>query len=337
MKNSFQFHRALAGFFVPLVLTLTSTHSCQGQEDISRMQTFGSIGKDERNLTHGKEVELLRHGGAGCLTHMWFGGDFTNCARTRIRVFVDGEKNPSIDMELFMGAGIGFADPSAPWGTGKTGRTGEGDTVYNTYPIPFEKEVRVTALLPDDAPDRPAFWWIIRGTENLRAHLGNLALPKRARLRLYRLENHSAQPLEEMNLCDVKTAGAIYQVTVAAKGTRPNRSWKDLSFMEGCVRAYMNGETKPVFLSSGFEDYFLGTYYFNRGKYANELAGVTHLDPQACSVSAYRFHDSDPVVFKSGLRLTLRCGDHVGGDDARPIEGDPPPTIYTTYVWLYQW
>ena len=337
MKNFFQFLRALAICFVPLVLNLTSTPSCQAQEDISRMQTFGSIGKDERNLTHGKEVELLRHGGAGCLTHMWFGGDFTNCARARIRVYVDGEKNPSIDMELFMGSGIGFADPSAPWGTGKMGRTGDGDNVYNTYPIPFGNNVRVTALLPDDAPDHPAFWWIIRGTENLRAHLGNLALPTQARLRLYRLENHSAKPLEEMNLCDVKTAGAIYQVTVAAKGTRPNRSWKDLSFMEGCMRAYMNGEAKPVFLSSGFEDYFLGTYYFNRGKYANDLAGVTHLDPQACAVSAYRFHDTDPVVFKSGLRLTLRCGDHAGGDDARPIEGDPPPTSYTTYVWLYQW
>jgi len=62
---------------------------------------------------------------------------FTNCASTRIRIYVDGEKKPSIDMELFMGAGIGFADPSAPWGTGKMGRTGDGDNVYNTYPIPF--------------------------------------------------------------------------------------------------------------------------------------------------------------------------------------------------------
>jgi hypothetical protein len=309
----------------------------RGQDEITRMQTFGDMGKDEHILTHGREVELLSHAGAGCLTHMWFGGDFTNSAKTRIRIYVDGEKKPAIDMELFLGVGIGFDAPAAPWGTGKMGRTGTGDNVYNTYPIPFGNGVRVTALLSDDAPDHPAFWWIIRGTENLRAHLGTLTLPKSARLRLYRVEDHPAKPLEEINLCEVKTGGAIYQVAVAAKGTRPNQSWKDLSFMEGCMRAYMNGESKPVFLSSGFEDYFLGTYYFSRGKYVNELAGVTHLDPPNCAVSAYRFHDTDPVIFKSGLRLTLRCGDYAGGDDSRPVEGDPPPTVYSTYVWLYQW
>jgi len=309
----------------------------RGQDEITRMQTFGNVGKNEHILTHGKEVELLSHAGSGCLTHMWFGGDFHNSAKTRIRVYVDGEKKPAIDMELFLGMGIGFDDPAAPWGTGKMGRTGTGDNVYNTYPIPFGKGVRVTALLSDDAPDHPAFWWIIRGTENLRAHLGTLALPESARLRLYRVEDYPAKPLEEINLCEVKTGGAIYQVAVAAKGTRPKQSWKDLSFMEGCMRAYMNGESKPVFLSSGFEDYFLGTYYFSRGKYVNELAGVTHLDPPNCAVSAYRFHDTDPVIFKSGLRLTLRCGDHAGGDDSRSVEGDPPPTVYSTYVWLYQW
>jgi hypothetical protein len=151
------------------------------------------------------------------------------------------------------------------------------------------------------------------------------------------MEEHLAKPLEEMTLADVKSAGALYLVTVAAKGARPYRDWKELSFMEGTVRAYMNGETKPVFLSSGFEDYFLGTYYFNRGKYANDLAGVTHLDPANAEVSAYRFHDADPVIFRHGLRLTLRCGDHAGGDDGRPIEGDPPPTVYTAYVWVYEW
>jgi hypothetical protein len=298
-----------------------------GPEKIESMQTFGSIGKDETTLTHGKEVELLRHSGAGCLTHMWFGGDFANSAKTRIRIYVDGEKSPSIDMELFLGAGIGFGDAAAPWGTGKMGRTGDGDNVYNTFPIPFGNGVRVTAQLADGAPEHPALWWIIRGTENLQARLGSLMLPRRARLHLYRVEGHLAKPLEEMTLADVKSAGALYLVTVAAKGTRPNRDWKDLSFMEGTVRAYMNGETKPVFLSSGFEDYFLGTYYFNRGKYANDLAGVTHFDPANAEVSAYRFHDTDPVIFQRGLRLTLR----------RPVEGDPPPTIYTTYVWVYEW
>jgi hypothetical protein len=86
-------------------------------------------------------------------------------------------------------------------------------------------------------------------------------------------------------------------------------------------------------LSSGLEDYFLGTYYFNRGRYANALAGLTHLDTKKNTFSAYRFHDDDPVFFQKGLRLTCRCGEELNGKKLH----DPPDTQFTTYTWIYQW
>ena len=48
--------------------------------------------------------------------------------------------------------------------------------------------------------------------------------------------------------------------------------------MEACMRAYIGGAKEPLMLSSGLEDYFIGTYYFNKGRYATPAAGVTHLD-----------------------------------------------------------
>ena len=65
-----------------------------------------------------------------------------------------------------------------------------------------------------------------------------------------------------------------------------------------------------------------------RSSLATEV-DITKLD----TFSAYRFHDADPVVFKSGLRLTCRCGDQVNGITI----GNPPETRYTTYVWVYRW
>lgn len=177
------------------------------------------------------------------------------------------------------------------------------------------------------------FWWIVRGTENLPVWLGGVRLPDNARLRLYRLENHRAKPLDEFALCDVKGAGALYQVTMAARALRRSGSWKDLSYMEACVRAYETGATQPLFLSSGLEDYFLGTYYFDKGRFHTPIAGLTHLDKQDNSFSAYRFHEDDPVFFQNGLRLTCRCGETLDGETLH----DPPETEYTTYVWLYQW
>src|SRR5579863_6688165 len=73
-------------------------------------KTFGTAGKELHVLGGGKEAELFRRDGAGCLTHMWFGGDFPGYERTCIRVYVDGEAVASIDMELGLGHGIGFGD-----------------------------------------------------------------------------------------------------------------------------------------------------------------------------------------------------------------------------------
>jgi hypothetical protein len=122
-------------------------------------------------LPGGTETELFHYSGHGYLNHMWFGGDFKNYGLTRIRVYVDNEKQASIDMELMMGHGIGFQDKAAPWGVERIDKTGQPSGIYNTYRIPFGRSVRVTA------ERRPAFWWIIRGVENLPVELGGVRLP----------------------------------------------------------------------------------------------------------------------------------------------------------------
>jgi hypothetical protein len=309
-----------------------------GEDHLSSLRTFSSIGKGSSALDGYREAELLRHEGNGCLTHMWFGGDWPGYEKTRVRVYVDGERAPSIDMELGLGHGEGFAEPAAaPWGAERIGRTGHPSGIYNTYRIPFGKSIRVTAQRAKAAPSASPFWWIVRGTENLPVTVGGVRLPETARLKLHRLDNYTARPLEEFSLCDVKGSGALYQVTIAAKGHRDMGGWKSLSFLEACMRAYLDGSSKPILLSSGLEDYFLGTYYFNRGRYANNVAGLTHLNIPNRTFSAYRFHDADPIVFHSGLRLTCRCGETEDlSKEGKPI-GDPPETEYTTYVWVYEW
>jgi hypothetical protein len=182
------------------------------------------------------------------------------------------------------------------------------------------------------------FWWIIRGTENLPVEIGGVRLPENARLKLHKIENLRARPLQEFAMCDVPGNGALYQVTIAGKGARKQRAdererWQDLSFMEACVRAYVGGAKEPLFLSSGTEDYFLGTYYFKTGRYYTPVAGLTHFDGTANEFSAYRFHEDDPFFFKNGLRLTCRCGEELNGHQFH----DTPEADYTTYVWLYQW
>jgi hypothetical protein len=248
-------------------------------------------------------------------------------------MYVDGEKMPSIEMELFLGHGIGFGDNTAPWGTERMGNIGGNSGIYNTYKVPFGTRIRITAELAPEADENPMFWWIIRGTENLPVSFSGIQLPDKARLKLHKLEGYTAQPLEEFSLCEVGGAGMLYQVTMQAKGLRKSGHWNDLSYMEACVRAYTGPERQLLYLSSGLEDYFLGTYYFNRGRYNNMLAGLTHINKEENEFSAYRLHEDDPVFFQDGFKLTNRCGEKMGDK----VFHDPPETVYTTYTWIYQW
>jgi hypothetical protein len=294
------------------------------------------MGKELQILKKESETVLFEHQGKGCLTHMWFGGDLNGHEDMMIRVYVDGEDKASIEMELFLGHGIGFRDSFAPWGTEIMGNMGGTSGLYNTYKIPFREKVRITAQLSPDADvsERvPTFWWIIRGTENLPVVFNGIRLPDHARLKLHKLEDYTAEPLEEFTMADLKGAGMLFLVSMQAKGLRDTDHWRDLSFMESCIRAYENGSETPMFVSSGLEDYFLGTYYFNTGRYTNKLAGLTHLDKEEREFSAYRLHVDDPIFFQKGLKLTNRCGEKIGDK----VFHDPPRTTYTVYTWVYEW
>lgn len=292
-------------------------------------RTFSSIGKEERPFLGGKEAELLNHEGRGCLTHMWFDGNFEDYGLIRLRVYVDGEKQPSIEIHLGMGHGIGFQDPAAPWGTKHFGKTGAPSGIFNFYRIPFGASIRVTAQLPDHVKDDQVFWWIVRGVDNLPLQIGETALPPSARLKLYKRENYLAKRLEEFDLCSTDKQGMLFQVAMAARSA-------NYHYLEAIMRAYVNGASQPMLLSSGLEDYFLGTYYFNRGLYHTPSAGLTHKDESDFSFAGYRFHDDDPIYFDKGFRLTCRCGEQIGDKIFGP-KGNPQPTTYTTYAWTYEW
>jgi len=115
-----------------------------------------------------------------------------------------------------------------------------------------------------------------------------------------------------------------------------SRSTGSLSFLEGCVRMEgLDGSLRST-ISSGTEDYFLGTYYFNRGKYANPVAGLTDLDKNAQQFSAYRIFDSDPLYFEDGLNLTWRNGDPYMGCDLNK-NSPSHPVLASSYALVYEW
>ena len=101
-------------------------HLSTKHDNLEAVRTFGSAGKAV-SLVKG-ENELYNHTCSQnecILRHMWFGGNWPHYDIQRLRVYVDGESAPSIDGQLFLLHGVGFADQAAPWSSGSLfGKTG---------------------------------------------------------------------------------------------------------------------------------------------------------------------------------------------------------------------
>ena len=109
------------------------------------------------------------------------------------------------------------------------------------------------------------------------------------------------------------------------------------------------------------EDYFDSAYGFNAGPFHLPNSGCTHRKlgdevdevegTRPLEVSAYRFHEEDPLAFSGGVRMVWRNGDLVNAKTHpaspkcyinHPGPGDKPVgevrnTTVSAYTWVYSW
>lgn len=89
----------------------------------------------------------------------------------------------------------------------------------------------------------------------------------------------------------------------------------DYSYQEGCMSALIDG-ARPLWLSSGLEDYFLGAYFHSMPTEHLPYSGFQNIQPatksgppcslpaghcSSNSLSAFRIHEKDPLLFSSAF------------------------------------
>ena len=272
-------------------------------------------------------------------------------------------------------------------GVGLHGVPSSGSGFFNTWQVPFGSSINVTVELGGGTKGAgDYFWLVLRGRTQATVQLpGGHLLPPTARLRSFETRATSVAAYEEVPLFNSTAAnGAVLGVmlNVASPGGH-------FGFLEGMLRAYTNvtggtgsssssssssskddgdaasgaattsssstsssssSSSSPFLLSSGTEDYFLGTFYFDKGQYFLPLAGVTMLCPQphdgasrepsigctpaadgSVKFSAYRLHPTaDPLLFEHGMAATWRNGEPGHGGGSVPVNA-------TTFVLMYEW
>ena len=324
----------------------------------------------------------MPHESPCAMQHWWSGGAFDGYGATRVRYYVDGTAAALVDLPLGLAHGMATKnfDDNAPWSAGGLfGRSGSGlhaggpshgSGLFNNFQVPFASHINVSVSL-GCTYERERFWLIVRG--RTKAHIvlpGGLELPSGARLMSFERPMTKLPPYGYLPFLNVSASGtlgrghgpattllggAVLSVTLAVQSSKDS-----FEFLEGCVRGSNGsssnstreaGNNAEWLLSSGTEDYFLGTFYFDRGQYFFPLAGVTSLCPQpkdgahrppsrgctpaadgSVAFSAYRIHaGDDPLMFESeGLQLRWRNGEPGHGGAAASVNAS---SFGLVYVW----
>ena len=269
----------------------------------------------------GKRVVIADIKGAGCIRHIWFtmaSDDPRYLRKYLLRMFWDGEKNPSVEVPVgdFFGVGHGVANHfvSLPLnmtrGPGRDIRAG-----MNCYfPMPYAKSARIEMenqcvetvhhfyyidyeeydALPEDQGRFHAWWNCENPTKAVRLRGG---------LNTTGDENYL--------ILDAKGRGHYVGCVLSIDNINPptaGHGW----YGEGDDMIFIDGEKWPPSLhGTGTEDYFCEAWGFPSGEYAGPYHGVSlagGIQDWTGKWSLYRFHIEDAVHFQKSIRVSIEHG-----------------------------
>lgn len=281
--------------------------------------------RDCLSIEPGETALLADIKGAGSIRHIWFtiGCQDNHYLRKLIlRMFWDGEKNPSVETPVGDFFGVGHAVlkhfVSLPLtviqGPGRAKNAG-----MNCYfPMPFASGARIEVENECQVPVGAFYYYVdYEQYDSLADNLGRFHA-------MWNRENpcqavKHPDPNNEINLTGEENylileaegrghyVGCVLNVD-NINAFHQNYNW----FGEGDDMIFIDGEKWPPSChGTGTEDYFCEAWGFPSGEYSGPYTGVS-LGSDTLEYggkwSVYRFHIEDPVHFKKSIRVGIEHG-----------------------------
>jgi hypothetical protein len=261
---------------------------------------------DNSNVAPGETKVVLDAQGPGVVTHMWFtflGPDrqdwapkgSANHQEMLLRIYYDGSSRPGVEAPV----GDFFANAF-----GKRSEVislpvvvEDADSYNCFWKMPFRKSIRAEIVNQSE--------------QNVSLLYYNIDWIKKDSLPddtpYFYAQYRQEYPVEQGKdyvILDTKGKGQ-YVGTVLSVRTR-SPSW----FGEGDEKMYIDGEKTASIWGTGTEDYFLSAWGLK--KTSTPYFGTSYFDQWGIvggHTSAYRWHIADPIVFNTGIRVTI---EHMG-------------------------
>jgi len=263
--------------------------------------------KDNIRVFPGESQVVLKAEGPGIVTHMWFtfygpGSQVwapegsANHQEMLLRVYYDGSETPGVEVPV----GDFFANCF-----GKRTEVismpimvEDGDSYNSYWPMPFRKSIKIEIVNQSKDKNINLLYWTIDWIELKR-------LPAKTPYfhALYRQEYPVTRKEGGNNdyvILETEGKGHYVGTVLAVRNRSPK--W----FGEGDEKIYIDGEKEPSIFGTGTEDYFLQAWGF-RHISNTPFFGTASFDQRGIggSLSEYRWHIADPIVFTKGIKVTL--------------------------------
>jgi hypothetical protein len=278
---------------------------------------------DNISVPAGGTARLAEIRGAGEIRHIWIASNASSPNQLRelvIRMYWDGESNPSVEVPLGDFFGTGFANEDIPAGhSGQAYHSWHslpfavnGNALNCYFPMPFGKRAQIT-ITNDGANEATGLYYQIDYVkfpdESATASQGRFHAQWHHQLTKAIVAPPGTEPKNldgqnNYNFMHAKGTGQFVGVILAIQGY--STGW----WGEGDDMFFIDGKTNVASINgTGLEDYFGSSLMF-REEYNYPFTGYSvrgNKDWTGTHVM-YRFHLSDPIYFNHSMVAGIEHG-----------------------------
>jgi len=238
--------------------------------------------------------------GPGAIQHIWM-TPTGNWRFSIIRIYWDDETEPSVECPVGDFFGMGWCEYAPLTSLAICVNPGSAFNCY--WPMPFRKKCRITMENVNDKDPMTLYYQIDYTLTQVPADAAYFHVQ-------FRRTNPNTT--SDYTIVDNIGGKGHFVGVYLAWGVNNNGWWG-----EGEIKFFMDGDTKfPTICGTGTEDYFCGSYNFDRGgqykEFCTPYAGLVQvIRPDGTYKSQqrfglYRWHIMDPVRFNKDLKITIQ-------------------------------
>jgi hypothetical protein len=248
-------------------------------------------------IAAGETAVIMDTEGPGIIRHMWYTFSNEFYRNIIIRIYWDGQENPSVQAPLgdFLCNSWNLRQNilAVPINVNPVG----GMNIY--FPMPFRKHAKITVENIGPQELRGFFYTINYTLEPL----SDDTLYFHA---FWRRSNPLAYKKDYLILDGVRGTGQYVGTFMAWQ--QNNSGW----WGEGEIKMYLDGDKNfPTICGTGTEDYFGGAWGFGREDFSAPYLGFLQVrgksEEVGCRMVLYRFHVHDPIFFQEDLKVTMQA------------------------------